>query len=178
MDWQQVAGQVAAVYIKATEGVGSVDARFAANWLGAQNYSIPVGAYHFFRTDQDAQAQAEHFLSTVQGGDLDPVLDIEIIHKPIKQSLADAIAAYIQAVGNALQSKRVMIFTGPSFWTGSMGNITDFAGQPLWTAEYTNRPAPRLYGGWTSYRYWQYTDKGRVAGIRGNVDLSRKGDTP
>ena len=39
------------IYIKATEGSGHVDSRFAQNWESAEESGIPAGAYHFFSFD-------------------------------------------------------------------------------------------------------------------------------
>ena len=45
----------------------------------------------------------------------------------------------------------------------------------LWIANYNNPPTPPLPVGWTKYFMWQYTDSGTIAGIKGNVDLSKLG---
>ena len=46
------------VYIKATEGSGHVDSRFADNWENAVECGLPAGAYHFFSFDSPGQMQA------------------------------------------------------------------------------------------------------------------------
>lgn len=43
---------------------------------------------------------------------------------------------------------------------------------PLWIAAYA--PAYKVPNGWQKADYWQYTQKGIVDGINGNVDLSKK----
>ena len=44
-----------------------------------------------------------------------------------------------------------------------------FAGSPLWVRDLLFRPRATQYGEW---RFWQYDDDGRVAGIDGPVDLN------
>lgn len=73
IDWEQFKRQgVQFAYIKATEGSGFVDDRYASNRESAGAAEIYVGAYHFFSFDSPASSQAEHFISTV--GDLDGAL--------------------------------------------------------------------------------------------------------
>ena len=67
------------IYIKATEGSGHVDSRFAENWENAQECGLPAGAYHFFSFDSPGQMQADNYIKAV--GDLEgkliPAVDVE-----------------------------------------------------------------------------------------------------
>ena len=67
------------IYIKATEGSGHVDSRFAQNWESAEESGIPAGAYHFFSFDSPGGKQAENYISTVGEleGKLIPAVDVE-----------------------------------------------------------------------------------------------------
>ena len=68
------------IYIKATEGNGSQDKRFAENWKNAQDAGLLSGAYHFFSYDSEGRTQAENFINTVGpdlNGRLIPVVDVE-----------------------------------------------------------------------------------------------------
>jgi GH25 family lysozyme M1 (1,4-beta-N-acetylmuramidase) len=65
-----------------------------------------------------------------------------------------------------------MIYTG--YWTlrwiFGKGGTPTHTRCPLWWAEYTNGSKPRRsYSAWYP-TIWQHTSKGRVAGIKGNVD--------
>jgi len=46
----------------------------------------------------------------------------------------------------------------------------EISAQPLWLAHYTTS-CPEVPRPWTRWKYWQYTDNGRVPGITGAVDL-------
>ncbi|KHF34428.1 Lysozyme M1 precursor [Paenibacillus sp. P1XP2] len=65
--------------------------------------------------------------------------------------------------------RTLMIYTYPDFidtsLDGTLGNV------PLWYAYY-NSGVPADKGGWTSWEFIQYTNKGRVPGINGDVDLN------
>ena len=75
---------VSFVFIKATEGSTMKDKHFRKHWKKAGVNAVRRGAYHFFRSSKDAEAQARNFIKTVgelEATDLPPVLDIETIHK-------------------------------------------------------------------------------------------------
>src|SRR5256885_1336394 len=80
IDWGKVkSAGMAFAYTKATESTGSTDSQFAVNWPAMKAAGLLRGAYHFFHADQDATAQANHFLQVVDigPGDLPAVIDIE-----------------------------------------------------------------------------------------------------
>ena len=45
----------------------------------------------------------------------------------------------------------------------------NFPGYPLWVRSIYFRPSRKVRGDWL---FWQYADRGRVAGIEGFVDLN------
>jgi lysozyme len=63
-----------------------------------------------------------------------------------------------------------IIYTYPGFWDqlGSFG----FTDHPLWIAHYTTAPQPIIPGGWKSWVFWQYTDRGQLYGVPGNLDIN------
>ncbi|MFU1792283.1 glycoside hydrolase family 25 protein [Paenibacillus azoreducens] len=176
IDWKQVkqAGYSFA-FIKATEGAKLVDDRFRANAQGARSAGLLVGAYHLTRAQkpEDVKTELEHFVQTVEsaGGmssfKLPLVLDIETKEGGSKANISaivrEWIAQFKQRTGRTL-----MVYTFPNFIDTSLDNT--FGSTPLWYAYY-NSGTPANIGGWNSWEFIQYTNKGRVAGISGNVDL-------
>jgi len=63
-----------------------------------------------------------------------------------------------------------VIYTNRITWR-TLGNPTQFTGYELWIAQWGVN-VPSLFGGWTNWKYWQYTNAGTVTGISGDVDLS------
>ena len=171
IDWSAVAGDgVTFAFIKATEGGDYTDPRFAANWAGAQRAGVLRGAYHFFRPQTDAMAQAAHFLRAVPftRGDLPPVLDVEVTDGRSMEAVAAGVRTWLQEVERAT-GRRPIVYTRASFWTAQMG--TQFGGYPLWVAHY-GVSQPNIPAGWGGWAFWQHSDAGRVAGITGGVDLN------
>jgi lysozyme len=61
-----------------------------------------------------------------------------------------------------------IVYTNPGMWT--LRGAPEIASQILWVAHYTTT-CPTLPSPWTRWKFWQYTDNGRVDGIDGVVDL-------
>lgn len=172
---QLAAGGLAFAYVKASEGKFTKDPFYAVNYAGLQQNQILRGAYHFFYPQLDAQAQAANFLSVVtqlNAGDLPPVLDVEVTGEQNSSAIAAEMQQWLDAVQQKL-SRTPMIYTATGFWNTALNGITAFSGYPLWVAEYTNNPAPRLPAGFTNYVFWQYSQSGSVPGISGNVDMDQ-----
>lgn len=80
IDWPTLAAQdVDFAYIKATEGSGHTDERFAANWEGSLDAGLLTGAYHFMSFESSGADQARNMIEVVPAtpGTLPPVVDLE-----------------------------------------------------------------------------------------------------
>jgi lysozyme len=176
VDWARVAAAgVQFCYVKATEGEGLKDVRFRENFDGAKAAGLVRGAYHFFRPDKDAEAQAQSFLHvvpTLSSGDLPPMLDVEVGAAKDATSILDGIQTWVEAVENVL-GRQPILYTYPSFWTQTLRGSARFSGYLLWIAHYTMKPTPTLPRGFGDYVLWQFSEQGQVDGIAGNVDLDR-----
>lgn len=171
VDWGQVAGSGKSfAIVKASEGVGGVDANFAANWSGMAAHGLVRGAYHFFRPKDDGEAQARHFLAQVRPGpdDLPPVVDVELSDGVSALTLLQRLETMLAALEQAT-NRLPMIYTMASFWDG-LSAPGSFAHYPLWVANF-GANAPAIPKPWSTYAIWQYVDDGSVRGISGNVDL-------
>lgn len=176
VNWTRVAADgVQFCYIKATEGEGLKDVRFRENFNGSKEAGLLRGAYHFFRPDKDAEAQAESFLHVVPAlspGDLPPVLDVEVGAVKDCNSILEGMQTWVEAVENVL-GRQPILYTYPSFWTQTLRGSARFSGYMLWVAHYTMKPTPMLPKGFDDYVFWQFSEQGQVDGITGNVDLNR-----
>lgn len=170
VDWQQVAqAGMSFAFAKATEGITYVDPQFATNWTGIKAAGLLRGAYHFFEANDDATAQAQHFLDTVQlaKGDLPPVLDIETTAGVSNEQIWSGVSTWLQVVEQAM-GRQPILYTAPGFWNSHAPDLT-LTRYPLWLADYAAQPL--LPHGWTSWLFWQHSQTGSVAGVTGAVDL-------
>lgn len=177
--WQAVSKDVSAVFIKATEGRTYVDPMFIKNAIAATQNGIKVGYYHFatLRTHNaalDAKIEANWFIENIKKAPtplLPLVLDFEdteiVLNKT--DSLTYINTFFASLVVNGYRD--YMLYSGTHFLNDHLPDNHNLGCVPIWIADY-NEPhfTPN---GWDKITLHQYTDKGKVNGITGNVDLNR-----
>lgn len=183
INWGQVAasGQSFAL-VKATElytdtsgPVLYTNPSLSSDLNGAHAAGLVVGSYAFAHPENSATTQADAFataIGTLPSGSLPPVLDLEVSGGlGVSQLVAwtHTFLDRLQADTNVVP----MIYTSPNFWNTYLGGSIDFARYPLWEAHYTTAASPQVFGGWSTYDLWQFTDNATVAGISTIVDENR-----
>lgn len=160
---------VSYVFIKATEGNSLKDKHFRKHWKNAGETGIRKGAYHFFRSSKDTEAQARHFIKTVgelSESDLPPVLDIETIHKGCSyKMLNDKALAWLKLVEKHYGRKPI-VYSSASFIDDILCKEIK-ENYPIWIAHY-GASSPRC----DRWHIWQFADDAVVYGIDGYVDLN------
>ena len=173
VDWQKMAEQgVGFAFIKATEGSGTVDGQFEANFRGAAEAGIPSGAYHFFSFDSAPEAQAEHFIGTVGAlsGRLPPVVDAEyyggyFADPPPKETVRRNLRRLLELLEAEYGAAPILYTTYPFYIRYLRGAFDDV---PLWLRNVYTPPLPGQ-----EWLFWQYTDTARLDGYDGeepNID--------
>jgi lysozyme len=179
IDWSQVKGAgIDFAYSRACYGSNPADDDgpvYVANHDGCKANGIPFGAYIFFLLTEDPVAQAQHFLSIIDGmqGQLRPMVDVEEGSGTTGSTYGniDALAAFNAAIKTGLGCDPV-IYTNADTWDGAFGGTDAFSGHSLWVASFTGTPGnPTMPQGWSTYTVQQYSDQGNIAGIPGSVDL-------
>jgi lysozyme len=154
-------------FIKATEGKELKDKAFFVNWTLAGKTGMRRGAYHFFRPEVKAEQQARNFFAAVQlvPGDLPPVIDVENRGKLSAKQLVTRVTRLAEMMEIHYGVKPIL-YTGQNFYNRFLaGQFDDY---PLWLARYDVDEPVTVCG--RPYTFWQYTDRGRLPGIHGNVD--------
>ena len=135
---------------------------------------VPRGAYHFVFWCRSAREQMDWFKKNVPNDPtaLPPVLDVEwnghsqLCPKKLPKAQALAMTEYMLREMEAYTGKRPIIYTTIDFYRDVIdGDLHDY---PLWVRTVNAEPHER-YGD-RRWVMWQYTDQGRVPGIKGNVD--------
>jgi lysozyme len=175
IDWTKVANAgYAYAFIRVSDGVNTVDQKFATNWSAAKSVGIIRGAYQFFRPSQSATAQADLMIAKLgqyTPGDLPPVIDVEDDGGLSPATVTARVRQWVDRVQAALGVVPI-VYTGKYFWRDEVGSPASFAPNPLWIAQYTSL-CPDIPGPWSRWTFWQYTDSGTVPGIAGPVDTNR-----
>lgn len=195
IDWAAVraSGQSFA-FIKADEGpFGSragyyTNPYFHSDWAAAGAHGLYRGTYQYARPRyplSTAVEDARHFVATAGplrgAGDLPHVLDLEEHGGLPAPDLIAWTAAWLQEV-ERLSGRAPMIYTGRYFWQTHMADTHAFSGYRLWVASWYYGPAPQLepppgtrptlFGGWSTWTFWQYTDRANVPGITSLADMN------
>lgn len=155
------------VYIKATDGVGDVDERFERNFIDAKRAGLKVGVYHFFRYHRGGRQQAETLLHAIKGLDADLPLAIDLEDDSNRSGHEEDIVPRLRTMIHALRDAgyRVIIYANQNQYEDYIRN--NFNDVELWLA--SSRAPSNDYDPRT---IWQYSHRGRVDGIYGNVDLN------
>lgn len=171
IDWAGVktSGQ-AFVFIKATEGVDFRDTRFVENWRGARAAGLVTGAYHFFTFCSPGVRQAQNFLGVVPRDA--PVLPLAVDVEFTGNCVGWRSVPHIQAELLAFM-QHVQAHTGalPLLYTTEEVRREvvpdELQRHSYWVRSLWGEPSEAI-----EWRFWQYSDTGRVPGIRGEVDLN------
>lgn len=146
------------------------DSKFERNYNLCKQYNIPCGAYYdagkVFYEASTGVAYAKHFCDLLSGHVFEyPVyLDIEVTPRKYKKQITEACIAFCEY----MESKKyfVGIYGSDISTFHDMIYLDQVEQFSLWVARYGNKPKyVKKYG------IWQYTSKGRIEGITGNVDL-------
>ncbi|MBL1281565.1 MAG: hypothetical protein COA33_014915 [Fluviicola sp.] len=171
IDWDTVLESsdslISFVYCKATEGIDHIDSQWERNRKILLEKEIAHGAYHFFLPKKSAKAQAVHFLSQykVNVNDLPPVLDAEIEGNS-NQQLVSQMRIWLEYVEKKT-GRRPVIYTSYNMYKEVLK--ASFKGYKFWVANY-NTIESRFQD--DEIIHWQYSDNGKIAGIKGPVDLN------
>lgn len=159
-----------------TSGSLVEDPYFTANIRGAINAGIPVGVYFFTQAINvmEAVEEASMVINLVADYQLDyPIfIDSEAtgtggrgradnLSTPLRTEITHAFMETIRSAGY-----HAGVYAARS-WLYNQLDMTQLSEYIVWLAEYRDVP---LYSGY--YQMWQYTSKGRIDGIEGNVDLN------
>lgn len=169
-NWEKVKEQVDFCVLRAGGNFGGYykDSKFEQYYAACKRLGIPVGAYYDAGKEfwcADGKEYAQHFLKLLQGKTFEyPVyIDIEVVPKKYRKATTGAAVAF------CLEMEKSRYFTGIY---GSdintfkeqliLDQVTPFT---LWVARYGKKPEYVK-----QYAMWQYTSKGAIVGIKGNVD--------
>ena len=158
------------VYLKCTEGSDNQDPLYLRNIEMAQSQQLKVGSYHFFRPKVNLEQQLRNFTAQClpPEQDLIPMLDVETDAGMPTEQFCDSLGKMLRLLEEAYHQKP-LVYTYRNFYNKHLQGRLD--GYPLMIAMYSDEQ-PQLADG-RDYIIWQYTCKGRIDGVKGEVDKSR-----
>ena len=172
IDWGKVkADGIDFAIIRAGYGrlASQKDEKFERNYAGAKAAGIPVGAYwySYAMTPEEAELEADVFLSVIKGKQFEMPVYFDLEEKKQfdlgKESVSAIMRAFLKKVEGA--GYFVGLYgSASSLTTHTADDIKSW--YTIWLAHWVDQTN---YSG--AYGIWQHSEKGKVAGINGNVDL-------
>lgn len=174
IDWRKVAKdgvQFAVIHAGYGRELSQKDKYFERNYAGARAAGIKVGAFWYSYADSVARAEQEArtCLKVLDGKHLDLPVFFDQEYEPgiLKLSTktrTDIVLKFLETIKAA--GRPCGLYSSTDFITTKL-QANRLTAYPLWIAEYGSK---LHYTGkvWA----WQYTDRGRVAGIKGRVDMN------
>ncbi len=183
IDWNAVkaAGVDYAIIRVGYRGYGTArlvqDACFDQNMRGAINAGIRVGAYIVTQAvnTEEAVEEASFIVEKCRGYNVTLPLAIDVEWTTNRDGRADYISvstrtdvinAFARTVMNS--GYTAMAYANKDWFENKIYSGNLFSSCKIWLAQYRN--TEYTYGG--RVNMWQYTSKGRVDGINGDVDIS------
>ncbi|MFJ3235386.1 glycoside hydrolase family 25 protein [Streptomyces sp. NPDC086787] len=137
-------------FIKATEGRSYTNPRLTAQTRTARAAGLVVGFYHFLWPGE-LTAQAEYFVSHApeRPGDILAV-DWETTSDGTHADNAEK-DRFIRKVKELRPANRVVLYANRNFWLDI--DVTSYAGDGLWIADYVTAGKPRIKAKWLFHQY-------------------------
>lgn len=146
-----------------------IDRRFEENYREAKRHKIPVGAYlySYATTVEEARQEARNLQGWLRG---------KRFEFPIYYDLEDQSQAFLSkrrltdiAIAFCDEMERAGYFVGVyanAYWLTTKLDHDRLTPYTIWLADYAPEPSYR-----GEYKMWQYTSRGKVAGIHGDCDM-------
>ena len=175
IDWSKVKGNVSFVILRAGFGDAlaypkQIDSTFEYNYKGCKDNGIPCGVYWYSYANsvESAKKEAKACLSVIKGKKFEyPIyFDLEESAQLSRgKTFCDSIVkAFCSEIENAGYYAGLYMSRSPLQTCISSDVAKKYT---LWIAEYNSKCN---YAG--SYDMWQYSSKGKISGISGNVDMN------
>lgn len=171
IDWKKVKNAgVEFAMLRIGFGSNGKDLKFEDNYKGAKAVGMPIGGYlySYATSVEKAKAEARYCLSLIKGKQFEYPIVYDVEDKTQAGLGVKTISAMIKAFCTIMEEAGyyVAVYANKS-WLDTRIDAECKKKYDIWLAQWTAKPT---YTG--SFGLWQYTDKGKVNGISGNVDMN------
>ena len=171
IDFNSLKGNIDFAMVRTSYGSFYEDKKYKQNIKGLERINVPYGFYHFsYATSvESAKKEAEGFINIIKkyNPTYPIVIDIEWSNRTenVKAdtliSITDTICSMIEKAGYY-----AMIYANLDYFNNKL-NDSRLDKYDKWLAEWKSNPTYKK-----SFGIWQYSSKGQIPGIKGNVDLN------
>lgn len=178
IDWERVrAAGIEFAIIRAGFGGNNLDTQFARNISECNRLGIPCGVYWFSYAlnEADAAQEAEYCLAAIAPYRVDYPVFFDFEYDSTRYAQSKGVKVTRELVTKMAEAfcERVVgagytagVYTNLDY-SRNMLDLSKLSAYELWWAWWADAAEPNREG----VCVWQYTSKGRVDGIAGNVDL-------
>lgn len=171
IDFEKLKGNIDFAMVRTSYGSFYEDRKYKQNIKGLEKINVPYGLYHFsYATDvETAKKEASSFINLIKNYNptYPVVIDIEYSDRTAdvrKDTLVDIANVFCKMVEEA--GYYAMIYANLDYFNNKLNsNVLDKYDK--WLAQWTSKPTYNK-----PFGIWQYSSKGSVPGINGNVDLN------
>jgi GH25 family lysozyme M1 (1,4-beta-N-acetylmuramidase) len=181
IDWKRVAADgidfamIRVGYRGSEQGTLQEDTFFRDNITSAAAVGISVGAYFFSQATSEAEAieEADYVIGALSGAavTMPVVFDIEEADGAASRTgdlTPEQVTSFARAFCDRVSEAGYtpMIYANTRWFIARM-NLKDLSDYGKWLAQYFEYPAYPY-----EFAMWQYTNTGRVDGVKGDVDMN------
>ncbi len=165
------------IICKATEGISYTDPKFKSNWEAIRQKEFIRGAYHFYRTADAPNAQADHFMKSIKDltkSDIAPIVDFEgggIDQKQSVETIQKDLVLFLKKV-QEISNRKPIIYTDLSTANKYL-NKEVFSAYALWIANYIQGDSPHLPNTWkeNGWVFWQKSSSYKIHNTKNDFDV-------
>lgn len=171
IDFDKLKGNIDFAMVRTSYGAFYEDKKYKQNIAGLERIGVPYGLYHFsYATSVDsAKKEADGFINIIKkyNPTYPVVIDIESssrtsnLRQDTLVDIADTICKKIEDAGYY-----VMIYANLDYLNNKL-NDSKLDRYDKWLAEWKSKPSYNK-----PFGIWQYSSKGSIPGINGNVDMN------
>ena len=173
IDWNKVkAAGIEFAMLRCGFGKNSTqtDNYFEKNYKNAKAAGVPVGVYHYSyaTTIKDAEREADFCLSLLKGKQFEYPIAYDVEDRTQAKLTVAQLSDIIRAFCGKLEKAGyfVSLYANKS-WLENKIDADCRKRYDVWLAQWTSKPTYK-----SQFGMWQYSSKGKVNGIAGNVDMN------
>lgn len=180
IDWQKAAPEITGAVLRSTTKNGQLDTRFMENLNGllqANIEDIRIYKYSYAKNFTYAHREAIELLDRLRAKGINPeifkrvYIDIEptsgIVHT--KDTIDNIICGYLHAFSEEKIECLIGLYVNHDYLIKEVNMVWRYYNLPVWLARWNAKMGSNCG---FNVELWQYTNKGQVSGIKGDVDLN------
>lgn len=170
IDYKKLCSQLKMAIIRVQYGSRTIDRHYKTHITQMKKYNIPFGVYAWVRgvNEKDMQKEAQDFYNRAKN--YDPLFYVLDVEEKSMQNMRAGINAYVEKL-RSLTTKKIGVYVAHHRYREFNLDLSKF--DFIWIPRYgVNNGKPNVKPDFYC-DLWQYTDKGKLDGYAGYLDLNK-----